>query len=116
MLDLENTAFLGMSAPKCLWSTDLLLDCYQILHTRLFRWVVFNAVIFFRFFFIVISILDFENIAFIGMSAPKCLCSPGLLSDCYPILGMTLFTWCVLHAVIGFSNFCFFYFYSGFGL
>ena len=40
-----------------------------------------------------ISISEIENRAFIGMSAPKCLWSPRLLPDCYPILDTTLFRW-----------------------
>ena len=49
-------------------------------------------------FMILSLILDFQKVAFISVYTPKCLCRPYLFAECY-----------LLHAVIGFWNFVFFY-------
>ena len=59
--------------------------------------------------FFLINVLEFKSTAFIGMSARKCLCSPGLLPYCYQILHKNSFRWLVFHtSIVFFSKFIFF--------
>ena len=79
ILIFENTTFIGVSVPKCLWLPCLLLNCYNFLHKSLFRLLVlytvmsyFEVTSFFLSFLYRIWTLKIQNLYLLVICAKIC--------------------------------------------
>ena len=99
MLDFVRVALIDVYELKCFVSLYLSAISYQFSHISCLGIKYLMQQSFYLKNFM--AILDLVNTSFLGISALKCLCSPGSSPDWYQILHTYLLRWLVFLVVIG---------------